>query len=156
VERPPSPPVGLSLAAAARVVSRAFDDALEQAGGTLPVWLVLLNLRIGAASNQRELAAAVGIREATLTHHLNAMERDGLVTRRRDPDNRRRQLVALTDAGLELFAALREVAVAFDAQLREGIDEGELTAFQLTLERLILNAADDTQEEVEWRGLADR
>ena len=40
------PPVGLRLSQAARAVSRAFDEALEQAGGTLPVWLILLNLKI--------------------------------------------------------------------------------------------------------------
>ncbi|MGH9057132.1 MAG: MarR family winged helix-turn-helix transcriptional regulator, partial [Acidimicrobiales bacterium] len=66
------------------MVSRAFDDALAEAGGSLPVWLVLLNLKINPSASQRELAEAVGVREATVTHHLNAMENDGLVTRRRD------------------------------------------------------------------------
>ena len=47
-------------------MSRAFDEALVAAGGSLPVWLVLLNLKIRPRANQRELAAAVGIREATL------------------------------------------------------------------------------------------
>jgi DNA-binding HxlR family transcriptional regulator len=86
-------------ARAARLVSRAFDDALSQAGGSLPAWLVLLNLKIRPTVNQRELAEAVGIREATLTHHLNAMETDGLLTRRRDHNNRRIHVVELTDAG---------------------------------------------------------
>ena len=86
--RPTRPPLGLSLARATRVVSRAFDEALGDAGGSLPMWLVLLNLKIGRAANQRRLAEAVGVTEATLTHHLNAMETAGLITRRRDPDNR--------------------------------------------------------------------
>ena len=77
--RPIRTPVGLRLTRTARVVSRAFDDALSGAGGSLPVWLVLLNLKTRRVSNQRELAEAVGVREATLTHHLNAMERDGLL-----------------------------------------------------------------------------
>src|SRR5487761_1827099 len=82
-------PIGLRLSQAARTVSRAFDEALDQAGGTLPVWLILLNLKVRRPANQRELAEAVGVREATLTHHLNAMATRGLVTRERDPDNRR-------------------------------------------------------------------
>ena len=60
---------------------RAFDKALEGAGGTLPVWLILLNLKIHRPGTQRDLAEKVGIREATLTHHLNAMDADGLITR---------------------------------------------------------------------------
>ncbi len=79
---PPRPPIGLRLSRTARAVSRAFDDKLAEAGGSLPVWLVLLNLKTRRLANQRELAEAVGVREATLTHHLNAMDADGLITRR--------------------------------------------------------------------------
>ena len=84
--RPPEPPLGLKLATTARFVSRAFDQALTEAGGSLPIWLVLLNLRIRPGTSQRELAEAVGVREATLTHHRNTMEQSRLITRRRDPD----------------------------------------------------------------------
>ena len=101
-----------------RTVSRAFDDALAAAGGSLPVWLVLISLKSGRLASQRELADAVGIQGATLSHHLNAMESAGLVTRRRDPRNRRLHLVELTPAGDALFSRLREVAFAFDQRLR--------------------------------------
>ena len=92
-------PIGLRLNQAARAVGRAFDEALAEAGGTLPVWLILLNLKIRRPGTQRELAEAVGIREATLTHHLNAMDADGLITRTRDAANRRIQVVTLTEQG---------------------------------------------------------
>ena len=100
-------PIGLRLSQAARAVERAFDEALGEAGGTLPVWLILLNLKIRKPANQRELAEAVGVREATLTHHLNAMDARGLVTRTRDAANRRVQVVALTEAGEAAFGEMR-------------------------------------------------
>jgi MarR family transcriptional regulator for hemolysin len=140
VARPSVPPIGLALTAAARIIGRAFDESLEQAGGSLPVWLILLNLTIGRTANQRELAAAVGVREATLTYHLNAMERDGLLTRRRDPDNRRIHVVELTEAGRGLFASLREVAVGFDSRLRDGISAEKAGEFLAVLDRLAANA----------------
>src|SRR6202050_2696206 len=111
-------PIGLRLTQAARSVERAFDEALGEAGGTLPVWLILLNLKIHKPANQRELAQAVGVREATLTHHLNGMDARGLVTRTRDASNRRVQVVALTESGEAAFLRLREAAVAFDAARR--------------------------------------
>ena len=139
---PRTPPIGLHLSSAARLVTRAFDDALGEAGGSLPVWLVLLNLKMRRrVANQRELAAAVGIREATLTHHLNAMEADGLLTRRRDPDNRRVHLVELTEAGEASFARLRDAALAFDRRLRHGIAATELAGFEDVLSRLAANVA---------------
>ena len=129
-------PIGLQLARTARLVSRSFDAALAAEGGSVPVWLVLISLKSRPVSNQRELAEAVGIREATLTHHLNAMESQGLLTRRRDPDNRRVHLVELTEQGEAAFLRLRGAAVAFDRRLRHGISEEDLVGLRDILCRL--------------------
>lgn len=134
--RPASTPIGLRLSRTARTVSRAFDDALAAAGGSLPVWLVLISLKSQRLRNQRELASAVGIREATLTHHLNAMDAQGLITRRRDPANRRVHLVELTSAGEAAFQRMRSAAAAFDERLRAGISPDELAVLAGLLGRL--------------------
>lgn len=132
-------PVGLHLARVARVVSRAFDDALAKAGGSLPVWLVLLNLKINPRASQRELADAVGVRDATLTYHLNAMENGGLLARRRDPVNRRIHIIDLSEDGNALFLRLRETALSFDRRLREGLPEDDLARLARQLDRLAAN-----------------
>ena len=134
--RPARTPIGLELARAARTVSRAFDDALAEAGGSLPVWLVLLNLKTRQLSSQRDLAEAVGVREATLTHHLNAMDAQGLVTRTRDPANRRVHVVELTPAGEAAFVRLAEAATAFDRRLRDGLSDSDLDGLAALLTRL--------------------
>jgi len=137
-------PIGLHLHQASRVIGQAFDDALSTAGGSLPVWLVLLNLRASRPANQRALAGAVGIGEATLTHHLNAMERQGVITRVRDPANRRVHVVALTAEGEQLFLRMREAAVAFDRRLNQGISAADRTQLADLLNRLVANADDDS------------
>jgi MarR family transcriptional regulator, transcriptional regulator for hemolysin len=139
-------PIGLRLNQAARAVGRAFDEALAAAGGSLPVWLILLNLKIRRPANQRELAEAVGIREATLTHHLNAMDAAGLITRTRDAANRRVQVVTLTETGERAFLALRTAAFAFDARLRAGLTDTDLATLTTLLTRLTANVdtADDS------------
>jgi MarR family transcriptional regulator, transcriptional regulator for hemolysin len=134
--RPAHTPLGLHLTRVSRAASRAFDDALAEAGGSLPVWLVLVSLKGGGLSSQRELAEAVGVKGATLTHHLNAMESAGLVIRRRDPANRRLHLVDLTPEGDALFFRLRDAAMAFDQRLRTGFSESEVTQLKTLLTRL--------------------
>jgi MarR family transcriptional regulator for hemolysin len=129
-------PLGLHLTRVSRTVSRAFDDALTAAGGSLPVWLVLISLKSGQLASQRELAEAVGVQGATLTHHLNAMESAGLVTRRRDPANRRLHLVELTPEGDALFFRLRDAATVFDHQLRTGLSDTEASQLETLLTRL--------------------
>ena len=148
-------PIGLRLNQAARAVGRAFDEALAQAGGSLPVWLILLNLTIGRPGTQRDLAEAVGIREATLTHHLNAMDADGLITRTRDASNRRVQVVTLTEKGDRAFVALRAAAVAFDTRLRDGLADSDLATLVALLTRLSANVAAPPGDGPPWAGLAD-
>jgi MarR family transcriptional regulator, transcriptional regulator for hemolysin len=152
--RPEQTPIGLQLASTARLVSRAFDDALGDAGGSLPVWLVLLNLKIHQDANQRQLAEAVGVSEATLTHHLNAMETDGLLERRRDPANRRNHVIELTAPGQAAFTRLAATARAFDEQLRADLEPADITRLRVLLEQLRGNV-DSTPAGPPWAELIE-
>ena len=143
---PAREPVGLHLARAAKVVSRAFDDALSEAGGSLPTWLVLVSIKGRAHGAQRELAGAIGIEAATLSHHLNRMEVAGLVTRRRDPTNRRVHQVDVTELGEALFVRLADTVVAFDEQLRAGIAADDLAQLGRVLDRLATNATSQSAD----------
>ena len=137
--QPASEPIGIELTHTNRVVSRAFNDALAEAGGSLPQWLVLMALKQGDHTMQRDIAEAIGIEGATLTHHLNRMESDGLVHRERDPDNRRSQLVTLTAAGEALFTTLLTTVIAFDQQLCAGLSDREQATLRKLLGRLRVN-----------------
>lgn len=141
MKRPPREPIGLQLQRTAKTANRGFDDVLVEAGGSVPAWLILLSLKAGRPETQRELAAAVGIQGATLTHHLDAMERNGLVTRSRDPENRRVQRVELTAGGDAAFHRMRKAAMAWDAKLRKGLSDAEVEQLGELLERLAANAA---------------
>jgi MarR family transcriptional regulator for hemolysin len=137
--RPDGPPIGLHLASAAKTVSRAFNAALAEAGGSLPTWLILTSLRGEQWRTQHELARSLGIEGPTLTRHLDSLERAGLVERRRDPSDRRAVQVELTPAGEALHTKLRTNVVAFDEQLRAGLGAAELKRLRATLRRLEQN-----------------
>lgn len=139
-------PIGLQLARTAKAVSRGFDDALAEAGGSLATWLVLVSVKAARHGKQADLAAAVGIEGPTLTHHLNRMESAGLVTRTRDPHNRRVHHVTLTELGEEQFDRLRAAVVAFDRRLRRGLTGDDVDQLASLLERLSANVAPGTDE----------
>ena len=134
--RPDGPPLGLELAVTAKAVGRAFNAALVEAGGSLPVWLVLSSLESEPRRTQLDLARAVGIEGPTLTRHLDGLEESGLVERHRDKADRRAVRVELTDAGRRLHKELRQAVIAFNKQLAAGFAEPELIRFKQTLTRL--------------------
>ena len=129
-------PIGLHLTRTARVVSQAFERAMAEAGGSAAAWQVLLLVRSEKWGAQARMAEAMGITGATLTHHLNALERRGLVRRWREASNRRVQRAALTPAGEQLFERLREGAVRHDERLRSQLSDEETARLAALLDKL--------------------
>jgi MarR family transcriptional regulator for hemolysin len=143
VSRPRAEPIGRQLARTTKLLTRAFEQELALAGGSLPVWLILLSLKSRSWRTQRELAEALGIEGPTLTHHLAGLERAGLVRRARDPDNRRVQRVELTEAGDAAFHRLRRAASSFDQRLRSGLDDSDIQQLRELLALLVSNVTGD-------------
>jgi MarR family transcriptional regulator, transcriptional regulator for hemolysin len=148
--RPPGrEPIGPQVTRTAKQLSRAFDEALTAAGGSLPVWLVLMSLKGKTHGQQGDLAAAVGVEGPTLTHHLNRMEAAGWVVRSRDPQNRRVHRVALTKEGNALFTRLLAIVIQFDRQLCRGLPEKDIANLGRLLERLRHNTTPRSLAEVD-------
>lgn len=147
MSQPVPQPLGFQLARTTKAISRAFDDALNAAGGSRSAWLVLLSLRHATWDNQADLARALDISGPTLTHHLDSLEEAGLVVRRRDPDNRRAHIVELTTEGEAMFDRLRHAALAFDDHLRRGLSADEVATLRGLLARMHHNV--DPDESIE-------
>ncbi len=103
VERLSSP--GLLLALLGQDAMRRLRAA-HTAHGLTPRQFQLLGLLHDAGgTGQRELGQTMGVDPSILVTMLNPLEADGLVSRDRDPTDRRRHLVRLTPAGEEQFEA---------------------------------------------------
>ncbi len=137
---PSEEPIGLVVAKTAKTLSRSFDAALAEQGGSLASWLVLMSVVGSSHGSQRAIAAEIGVEGPTLTHHLNRMETGGLVTRQRDAGNRRVHRVELTDAGRAEFRSLLGVVQGFDQRLRAGFSADDLATLRDLLGRLVANA----------------
>ena len=141
-------PIGRALWDAVQVLHKEFDSALARVGGSRPVWFILLALCSGPVGSQRELAERVGIQDATLTHHLTAMEGAGLIRRFRSPENRRVHKIEITKQGEALFATLRDAAKEFDGRIRRGVPEADIATVRATLERFVANAGQPAYDPV--------
>jgi len=129
-------PIGFALWQAARTTTRAFEEYLFEGNGSLSTWLILLALQKDGHSGQGELATFVGVKGPTLTHHLNAMEEEGLIRRIRTKNDRRVHQVELTRAGQKLFAKLKSRAEMFDRTLTSAVTAKELATLRTSLGRV--------------------
>jgi DNA-binding MarR family transcriptional regulator len=93
-------------------------------------------LRDHGSGTQQALAAALRIDRTNLVGLLNELETDGLITRRRSTDDRRRHIVELTDHGARRLAAAESALAAAEDELLSALDPEE----RETLYRLLQQA----------------
>lgn len=92
-----------SVMAVARQMRRHRPDH----GLTLSQMQVITEAARSGAVTPAELATRLGVRVQSLTDSINSLVTAGLASRRTDDTDRRRQLVELTEAGVDLLAADR-------------------------------------------------
>jgi len=91
-------------------LKRNVDQTMAAAGLTLARAKVLMRLSERGPMNQATLAGLLGFAPRSVTETVDALVRDGLVTRKDCPNDRRARLVELTPAGhdaAELAAIVR-------------------------------------------------
>jgi DNA-binding MarR family transcriptional regulator len=103
---------GVLLAVVGRAASDRLRQALVRSDLRPRQYQALGLLRDAGPSGQQALGEAMGVDPSILVTLLNPLEEQGLLTRRRDPADRRRHIVAITRAG---EARLREAEQAHDA-----------------------------------------
>jgi len=92
--------------------------------------------RLGHAS-QRVLCDEVDLDRSTIADLVARMERRGLLSRTRDPEDRRRNTVVLTAEGRDEYQRLRPRVDAADIELTARLSADELAALRDTLRRLL-------------------
>jgi DNA-binding MarR family transcriptional regulator len=101
---------------AAQRASRLVSDALGEEGYRRHHFAVMTALAEDGAASQAELGRRVWLDRSDLHAVLNELERDGLVARKQDERDRRRNLVELTPAGVK---TLRRLDARVDAAQEE-------------------------------------
>ena len=87
-----------------------------------------------------DLGRCAGLEPSTMTGLLDRMEKDGLVHRASDPEDRRALIIRLTEKGDRIRD---KVFQAVDALLREifdGIEPGQMETTRLVLRKVLSNA----------------
>jgi DNA-binding MarR family transcriptional regulator len=117
----------------ARAMYAAFEAEVGQA---LPRWRILQTLSEAGETSQRDLAHTLPMDPAALTRHMKAMDAEGLVQRRVDPQDNRLTQVKLTAAGVALIEATQPLREAFAKKALKGLPVDQIEQTLATLRAL--------------------
>lgn len=114
----------------------AFAERIGRLGLTPPQAGVLRRLGQLSGQSQRELADALGMHAPRLVVLIDELEGRGLVTRARDPDDRRNYAISLTERGGRELAKLGVVAREHELAITAALDDEERVQLLELLRRM--------------------
>lgn len=132
-----------------RRMNVAYGRQLADLGISNAEWEVLKTLVVAGAPYRLgpgELAKRLGLTPAAMTHRVDRMAAEGLVTRDRDESNRVRVIVELTDEGRTKWLEAMRMASDFEEDLLQdlsGDDRGVLGELLIRLLRRVEHAQPD-------------
>ena len=100
-------------------------DAYEEAGLHPYHYAILAVLDEGSRETQGAIAQALDYDKGQLVGFLDELEGDGLIERKRDTVDRRRQAVTITPAGRKTLAQLRKLSQQLEDEFLTPLNEGE-------------------------------
>ncbi|WP_233158005.1 MarR family winged helix-turn-helix transcriptional regulator [Actinokineospora bangkokensis] len=98
----------------------------------------------GEPTSQLQVAQRLGVDRTTMVALLDALERKGIVARRPDPADRRRNIVELTEQGHETFARARVEHAGAEGRFLAAIDPDAAAQLRRTLRALVERAEPGT------------
>lgn len=113
--------------------SRKLADQSEFTASQL---IVLQQVAENGSVLPSTIAKSVGLKQATVTVLVNKLERAGLVSRRRDTEDRRRVWIDITEAGLATLQKSPDLLQDRFASGFEALEEWEQSMIITALERI--------------------
>ena len=115
---------------------------LDRAGAAL---LFKLSVKEGDSLRVTDLAEILGVDTPTVTRKVQQLERDQMVVRHTDPDDRRVSRISITPAGRRTIERVRRARRAWLEQLLQEWDDDDLSA----LADLLIRFAEDLERDLD-------
>lgn len=133
---------------AAEATSREFQASYKSTYGmTRTQWRVLANLGKFGAMTARDICTISHIEKTKVSRAVAALEADGLLARAPSPEDRRAEILSLTDRGRAVFADLGQRALAYDATLRAQLGADLSARLDAILRGLIAQGAPEGSDD---------
>ena len=113
---------GYLMIKAGHYLGQGFEAALAELGISAREFLVLTFVRAADGLSQQELSARLGLDPTIVVGLVDGLEDRDLMSRRRDPADRRRNVLSATPAGEDLLAEAVAAAARAEADFLGPLD----------------------------------
>lgn len=122
----------------ARLIGRSLDPPLTKEGHQLPVSCVgiLADLWSEDGVNQKDLGISLVKTKSSINKMLTALENEGFIVKKEDPNDGRGKLIFLTDKGREMQFVIEQKGKEMEAMLLNDCTKEEVQAAKNVLTKM--------------------
>lgn len=131
--------VGYLISNTGRKLNYRLQQLFQEHDVTPEQWSLLAYLVEHDGITHKELALRIEKDPANITRLVDQLERKSLVNRIANPNDRRSQLLYLTNKGRASVDSLAPIEAAFIEQIINGLTEEEISAFKETIAKINKN-----------------
>ena len=124
---------------ASKKIAETFNKRLATLSITYVQWNALYYLGQTRMINQKELTDMMNIKSSTVVRLIDRMERDGLLKRVKNSEDRRLVYLELTDKGKTLRETLLPEVEKFRCDISRDINKEDLESFNRVLAQMLAN-----------------
>ncbi|HOJ77077.1 MAG TPA: MarR family transcriptional regulator [Bacillota bacterium] len=114
-------------------LSRYYNQRLSKYDLTVQKALLLLEIPPGSGKNPRSLAKELDLENSSISGLLDRLEKQGLIERQKDPNDRRGILIYLTPEGLTARQTITSLVEELDRKLQTELSSEDIKVFRRTM-----------------------
>ena len=135
-------PLSAMMSAIHRHHSIYINRRLKDIGLTSGLYGILLCIYDDYKSpkSQQDIAKRLNMNDGTIAKALRKLEDKNMIQRSPNPDNRRQNLISLTDTGLNIAEEFNNLDEKWEKDVFEGLTSDEIIDLKWDLHRITLNS----------------
>lgn len=122
----------------------ALKNYLKREFISSSIWLspaqagILFSLKVSNGLSMNQLSGIISIDNAAITRHIDILEKEGLVKRDSDTKDRRKNIICITEKGINEADKAKTIARRVNNMIKEGFTGQEIEVFKKVLNSFIL------------------
>lgn len=136
-------PLGIALGSMKRIIARPIKARLKENGINYPLeHLIILRIVKYCKHSmvQQDIAELLGKNKSVILRMVDALEKDGFICRIIDPNDRRRNILEVTEKGNKLIEQVYDIEMKVTEELLKGLSDNDIDSFYNVLAQIRINS----------------
>ena len=117
-------------------ISKLYNRTANEYMASMALGMIILNIDIMEGTPSTQLGPNMGMEATSLSRSINKLEESGVITRKPDPEDKRKTVIHLTPLGMDWREVAKETVLNFNESIFSHFKKEEMDTFFSILKKI--------------------